>query len=238
LTKMRLLSCFLLLILTLRPVDAQVVNATLTGIVSDASGATVSGVKVAATNTGTNISHEAKSDSAGVYTIPALAPGEYRLEASQPGFKKQVVSGVVLQVAEQARLNVTLQVGEVSESVSVVAAAPLVNSENATVGSVITEKRVLDLPLNGRNLMQLTLLSGGIDEGGTSNAKGGILNLGFAPSAAGMPAAENNYLLDGADNTEVFSRPTMLREVWMQCRSSEFRLGNTRRNMVQAAALS
>ncbi len=199
----RFASC--LLVMFLMPLlEGQVVNATLTGIVTDPSGATVSGGKVTATNTGTNIVHEATTDAAGVYTLPALSPGEYRLEATQPGFKKEVVSGIVLQVAQEARVNIALQVGEVSDSVSVVAATPLVNSENAMIGSVINEKRVEDLPLNGRNFMQLTLLTGGIDEGATSNAKAGILNRGFAPSAAGMPAAENNYLLDGADNTEAF----------------------------------
>ena len=184
--------------------SAQVVNATLTGIVMDPTGAAVSGAKVTAVNIATNQSHDATSDTSGVYTIPALAPGEYRLETEQPGFKREVQSGIVLQVAQEARVNVTLQVGQVSESISVAASTPLVNSENATVGTVISQQRVLDMPLNGRNFMQLTLLTGGIDEGGTSNAKGGILNKGFAPSAAGLPAAENNYLLDGADNTEAF----------------------------------
>ena len=200
------LRIFALALLVTFAVRAQVVTATLTGIVTDPSGATVAGAKVKAVNVGTNLSREAVSDSAGVYTIPALSPGEYRIEVEQAGFKRQVLPGIVLQVAQEARVNVALQVGEVSESVTVASAAPLVNSENSTVGGVITEKRVLDMPLNGRNFMQLTLLTGGIDEGGSSNAKGGILNKGFAPSAAGMPAAENNYLLDGADNTEAFFR--------------------------------
>jgi hypothetical protein len=200
------LRVFALALLVTFAARAQVVTATLTGIVTDPSGATVAGAKVKAVNAGTNLSREAVSDSTGVYTIPALSPGEYRVEVEQAGFKRQVLPGIVLQVAQEARVNVALQVGEVSESVTVASAAPLVNSENSTVGGVITEKRVLDMPLNGRNFMQLTLLTGGIDEGGSSNAKGGILNKGFAPSAAGMPAAENNYLLDGADNTEAFFR--------------------------------
>src|SRR5690348_8287895 len=116
---------------------AQVVTATLTGIISDPSGATVAGAKVKAVNTGTNLSREAVSDAAGVYTIPALAPGEYRIEVEQAGFKRQVLPGIVLQVAQEARVNVPLQVGEVSESVTVASAAPLVNSENSTVGGVI-----------------------------------------------------------------------------------------------------
>lgn len=168
---------------------SQTVDATLTGIVTDPTGASVSDAKIKVVNTGTNISHDATSDSSGVYTVPALAPGEYRIEVEQTGFKRQVLSGIVLQVAQEARVNIALQVGEVSESVTVGSSAPLVNSENATIGGVISEKRVLDMPLNGRNFMQLTLLTGGIDEGGTSNAKAGILNKGFGPSAAGMPAA-------------------------------------------------
>jgi len=104
------------------------------------------------------------------------------------------------------------------------------------VGSVITEKRVLDMPLNGRNFMQLTLLTGGIDEGGTSNAKGGILNKGFAPSAAGMPAAENNYLLDGRTTPKHFLRPTIFLRAWIRYRSFASRSANTRRNTERAAA--
>src|SRR6516164_5231508 len=74
--------------------NAQVVEATLTGIITDPTGATVAGAKLTATNSGTNQSHEAVSDSSGVYTIPALTPGIYHLEVTQPGFKKQVISGI------------------------------------------------------------------------------------------------------------------------------------------------
>ncbi len=199
----RILSCLFLFVCALN-LHAQVVNANLTGNVIDGSGAGVPGAKVTAINTGTNRAQEATADSSGAYNIPSLLPGEYRVEVEQKGFKKEVLSGIVLQVAQNARLNVTLQVGEVTDSLTVESAAPLVNSDNATVGGVIAEKQVKDLPLNGRNFMQLTLLTGGITEGGSSNAKAGILNKGFAPSAAGMPAAENTYVLDGADNTEAF----------------------------------
>ena len=183
---------------------AQVTNATLTGIVSDPSGAPISGAKVTATNTGTNQRHETSSASDGIYTIPALTPGQYQLTVEQAGFKMEVLSGIVLQVSQEARMNVTMQVGQVNESVTVSSAAPLVNSENASIGSVISESKVVDLPLNGRNFMQLTLLTGGINEGSSTNSKAGILNKGFAPAAAGVSAYENNYLLDGADNTEAF----------------------------------
>src|SRR5437879_7492291 len=105
-------------------VRAQVVNATLTGIVTDPTGASVEGARLRAINTGTNQVHETASSSGGTYSIPALAPGEYRLEAEQAGFKKQVLSGIVLQVAQEARVNVTLEVGQVTESVNVASSVP------------------------------------------------------------------------------------------------------------------
>lgn len=186
------------------PGFSQVVTATLTGSVRDATGAYVAGARIRAINVATNLDRETVSDSAGVYSLTALSPGEYRLESEHPGFKKTVLSGIVLQVNQQARVDVALQLGQVSESVSVEASAPLVETETPVVGGVINETRIVGLPLNGRNFMELTTLTGGMNEGQGSNAKGGILNKGFAPSAAGMPATDNNYQLDGADNKEAF----------------------------------
>lgn len=114
------------------------------------------------------------------------------------------MTGIVLQVAQQARVDISLQVGEVTQTIDVTSAVPLLDTESPTVGGVVDEMRLVGLPLNGRNFMELTTLTGGINEGTSNNAKAGILNQGFAPSAAGMPATENNYLVDGADNKEGF----------------------------------
>lgn len=197
--------CALLMCLALHHSIAQVITATLTGIVRDASGAIVAGANIRAVNVGTNLDRSTVSDSAGNYSIPALSPGEYRIESEHEGFKKAMLSGIVLQVNQQARVDIHLQLGQVSETVSVAATVPLINTETPAIGSVITQKEVVEMPLNGRNFMELTTLTGGMNEsprGG--NAKGGILNRGFAPSAAGMPATDNNYQLDGADNKEAF----------------------------------
>lgn len=179
---------------------AQVPSAVLTGVVKDPSGALVPNVQVVATNTATNLSRKAVTDESGTYRIPALNPGPYRVDAEAAGFKKSTISGLVLEVGQQSRVDVELQVGEVSQTMEVAARGTLVNTESNLIGGVINESRVLSLPLNGRNFMELTTLTAGIAEGTGSAA---IVNK-RAPTAAGMPHQDNNYQLDGADNKEAF----------------------------------
>ncbi|MFN0170665.1 MAG: carboxypeptidase regulatory-like domain-containing protein [Bryobacteraceae bacterium] len=182
---------------------AQVTSATLTGVVRDVSGASIPEAKITVTNIGTNISREARSDSAGNYTIPSLPPGEYRVEAEKAGFKKAVLTGVVLQVAQQARQNIEMAVGQVTERIEVTGTASAIETESPVVGGVIEETQVKTLPLKGRNFMELTTLTAGINTGNASTAKT-FMNKDHAPSAAGSPATENNYQLDGANNKEGF----------------------------------
>jgi len=179
---------------------AQVPSAVLTGIVRDSSGAVVPNVKVRAINTGTNLSREAVTDASGTYRIAALNPGPYRVEAESAGFKKATMSGVTLEVGQQARADIELQVGEVTQTLEVTGRPALVNTENNQIGGVINQSRVVSLPLNGRNFMELTTLTAGMAEGVGAAA---IVNK-RAPSAAGMPHQDNNYQLDGADNKEAF----------------------------------
>jgi hypothetical protein len=216
-------------------VQAQVVNATLTGTVKDSSGAVIAGAKVVAINTATNLTHETVTDNQGNYRLPSLPPGQYRVQTELQGFKTSLISGIVLQVAQQARVDVELQVGEVTQTLDVVGTAPVIDTESPTIGSVVDQKKVVELPLNGRNFMELALLSQGINEAGGSTAKTGFLRKGFAPSAAGMPTTENNYQLDGADNKEAFSIPLTSRLLWMPFRNSKFRSANTPPNSVPAA---
>ncbi|MFN7920304.1 MAG: carboxypeptidase-like regulatory domain-containing protein [Bryobacteraceae bacterium] len=181
-------------------VFAQVPTAVLTGIVKDSTGAVVPNTKVTAINTGTNLSRQATTDESGTFRIAALNPGPYTVEAESQGFKKATVSGIVLEVGQQARVDVELQVGEVTQTLEVSGRAALVNTENNQIGGVINQSRVVSLPLNGRNFMELTTLTAGIAEGTGSAA---IVNK-RAPTAAGMPHQDNNYQLDGADNKEAF----------------------------------
>ena len=195
----RRLVCFTFLVYA--AAIAQTNKATITGLVNDSSGAAIPGVKIVATNTATNLSSETSSGASGAYSIPALNPGEYRIEAASAGFKKSVLSSVILQVNQQARIDLILEVGQVTESVDVHATTPAMETESPNIGGVITQARIEALPLNGRNFMELTTLTAGITEGVSSNAKN-VLSKGFAPSAAGMPATENSYQLDGIDNKE------------------------------------
>ncbi|MBM3801964.1 MAG: TonB-dependent receptor [Acidimicrobiia bacterium] len=185
------------------PVAAQVSTATLTGLVRDPSGAVMPNVKVTVTNVETNISREVQTNETGTYRIAALNPGNYTVEAELAGFKKAVLPGIVLQVNQQGRIDITLEVGEVTETITVEGAAPIIDTESPMIGGVVDETKVIGLPLNGRNFMELTTLTGGINEGGNYTSKN-FLNKGFAPAAAGAPATENNYQLDGADNKEEF----------------------------------
>lgn len=186
------------------PGYSQVVTATLVGTVKDPSGAVVPGARITATNTATGITHSTVTDSSGNYSISQLQPGSYKVSARFQGFKETDISGIVLQVNLAARVNITLTPGVVQQTVNVTSRTPVINTENAMVGQVINENTILKMPLNGRNFMQLTTLTGGINPGNGSTAKGGILNKGYAPAAAGLDATENNYELDGVDNKDQF----------------------------------
>ena len=180
---------------------AQVPTATLIGTVKDTTGAIMPGAKITVINTATNLSRGTQTDQSGNYQVSALNPGQYRVEAEIQGFTKAVVSGIVLQVAQQARVDIELAVGEITQTLEVSGSAPLIDTESPMIGGVIAEKKIVGLPLNGRNFMELTTLTGGINEGGSIAPR---LNKQFAPSAAGMPHTDNNYQLDGVDNKEVF----------------------------------
>lgn len=141
---------------------AQSFNGSLLGTVHDSSGATVPNATVTATNTETNAQVEGKSAGDGKYVLSPLVAGSYRLEANAPGFKRFIQAGIVLQVQQQARVDITLAVGEVSESVMVSADAALLETSNATIGKVLSNKAILDLPLNSRNVYSLIFLTPGV----------------------------------------------------------------------------
>ncbi|MBS1827523.1 MAG: TonB-dependent receptor [Acidobacteria bacterium] len=188
------------LLLSAYALTAQVPTAVLTGVVKDSTGAVVPNVKVTATNTGTNLARSVVTDESGNFRIAPLNPGPYRVDAEASGFKKATVPQVILEVGQQARIDVDLQVGDVTQTMEVTGRPSLVNTESGLIGGVINQSRVLSLPLNGRNFMELTTLTAGIAEGTGSAA---IVNK-RAPTAAGMPHQDNNYQLDGADNKEAF----------------------------------
>src|SRR5260370_25079303 len=137
---------------------AQGVRSTLVGRVTDESGAVIPKTKITVTNTGTNESRLAETNDNGEFVIPQLAPGEYALTAEHESFRKEARKGIVLETGQQARLDLILKCGSVTEQVEVSAAAPLLASENASVGNVVDQKKVVELPLNGRDYLQLAQL--------------------------------------------------------------------------------
>jgi hypothetical protein len=186
--------------------SAQTIRSTLTGTVTDPNGAIVAGVLVTATNVATNISTTAKTNNNGLYTFTALVPGEYVVAVEHSGFKRFVQSGVVLQIAEATRLDVPLEVGQITEEISVVGAAQLVRSTSSELGQVIDYKQIQSLPLNGRLFQQLvTLTPGAVPRGFADFAENPAAagSRSFVHhSVNGMPWSGNNYLLDGVANNE------------------------------------
>ncbi|MFM8394842.1 MAG: carboxypeptidase-like regulatory domain-containing protein, partial [Acidobacteriota bacterium] len=148
------------------PSNGQVTTADLVGTVRDNSGAVVRNVKVTLTNVGTNVARNVVTDESGNYVFTALQPGAYKLTAEADGFRRVERTGVELQINQRAQVDVELQVGAVGETVQITGSAPLLESQSSVLGSVIQEQQVQDLPLNGRNFIQLAVLSPGVSGAG------------------------------------------------------------------------
>ena len=136
-------------------------TAQLNGRVEDPTGARLPGVEVTATQTDTGISRLAVTNETGSYTIPSLPLGPYQLEATLPGFSTFLQSGIVLAVGSSPNIIITLEVGQVAQTIEVTADAALVETRTLGIGELVASERILDLPLNGRNVTQLILLAGG-----------------------------------------------------------------------------
>src|SRR6266436_3543749 len=179
---------------------------SIDGEARDASGAPVPGVTVSATNKGTNAARIAITNDAGAYSFPSLAPGAYTLRAEKPGFKTVVQNQIELQVQQAARIDLELQVGQVNESIEVKADAAALVTDNATVGTVIENRRIVELPLNGRNYLQLVSLAPNVSTGfstqGQAGARQGGIRAAQTISVAGQRTNFNHYTLDGVENTD------------------------------------
>jgi hypothetical protein len=177
---------------------AQENTATITGQALDASGAVVPGAHVAARNVLTGLERQTLTNETGTYTIPLLPVGTYDIRAEKDGFKRSIRTGVVLQVDQRARIDVQLQVGAASESVQVTAEAPLTQTETSSVGSVIDNQKVSELPLNGRQFYSLALLVPGV----APPAQGSILSFRGGFNVAGSSELNNNFTLNGLENND------------------------------------
>ena len=176
-------------------------TAQITGNIRDASGAVLPGVEVKATQTETGITRTTISNETGSYVLPNLPLGPYRLEAALAGFRTFVQTNIVLQVNSNPAINVTLEVGQVAESVEVQANVAQVETRSTAVGTVIENARILELPLNGRQITDLITLAGGAVQNGNSDNKGWQ---GMAlVSVAGGQDFGVGYTLDGAMHSDV-----------------------------------
>ena len=175
---------------------AQQPTAQISGLISDSSGAVVPDAGIHVTNLNTGLRVDGRSNGSGNYLVTNLRPGEYQITASKEGFATVSRNGVTLVVSQSARLDFTLSLGSVKDTIEVRGTAPLLESSTASVGQLIETKAVSDLPLNGRNYLQLAKLSSGVLEAkpGDRNASGGSF------IANGVRAQLNNFLLDGVDN--------------------------------------
>ena len=142
--------------------SGQSITSSLVGTVTDSSGAVIPNAAVAATNVATNARTETKTDSLGNYTLLALSPGSYAAEVTASGFKKYLRSGIVLEIQQQARLDARLEVGQASDTVTVSADASLLETTSSTIGQVVNNRAIQDLPLNTRNVYSLIFLTPGV----------------------------------------------------------------------------
>ena len=189
-------------LLALTVLSAQQGRGTISGVVTDAQSAAVPSVSVEIRNIGTNAVFRAVTNESGFYTAPGIAVGDYQVAAEAAGFKKTVHSGITLEVDQKAVVNFTLEVGQVSEKIEVVGDAPLVDVSSSTVGKVVENRRIQELPLNGRNALALALFTPGVrtSVGPTYTGFGDRGVRISAMSINNSPGGMNGQLLDGNHN--------------------------------------
>jgi len=200
------LALALVLVTNASSLIAQVDRGSIVGIVSDPSGAKVAGADVTITNSATDQSIKVTTDTSGAYAANLLRIGAYSVTVEKQGFKRAVKPGVEVGVNQVVRVDLNLQVGATTESVEVSGVVPLLQTESSSLGTIETEKRISDLPLNGRNFIQLAYLGPGANSGMTgSNVSGGVFEnerANEALSVNGLRVSNNNFLLNGVDNNE------------------------------------
>ena len=140
----------------------QAFTGSISGLVTDSSGAVVAGAVIAVTDLNKNTNYHGTSNATGFYVVSQLPPGSYRVTAEQTGFRRFALDALPLSTQQSATVNITLELGSVSEQVSVTAEAQLIESASSTLSAVVENKRILDLPLNGRNIYSLAALVPGV----------------------------------------------------------------------------
>lgn len=183
---------------------AQSITQTIQGLVSDATGAVIPGATVSYMNLDTGVSQSVQSNETGNYTFALVPVGNYEITCQLEGFKTNTTSNQRVETAAQVRIDFTLEIGDVTETVEVSAAAVTLQTENATVGAVVENRRIIELPLNGRNIVQLAVLVPGVQYGqrsGMATGEGGfpVPGASYSVSANGVREIHQVVSLDGVD---------------------------------------
>src|SRR6266498_1715694 len=211
---LRATATFLLLVAFAFPMSAQTPSGEISGVISDSNGSVVAGVRITLTNSATNAVREVQSNDSGLYAIPALPPGIYTLKVEKTGFRAVERRNIEVLVGSANRIDVTLEGGEVANTVEITGGAPVLQSENASIGTVIENRSIVELPLNGRNYLQLTSLIPGATTNGPSSSQGkqrmGGQRNSFALNVSGQRIHFNHYSLDGIENTDLNFNSYML----------------------------
>jgi hypothetical protein len=185
--------CAVALILVAIPVAAQLPTATILGVAKDSSGGVLPNVTVTITNVDTASKRIVMTGDDGYYRVPELPVGRYEVKAEHSGFKTVNRKGITLEVTQQAVINLDFEVGASEQQVVVTGEAPLINTQDATLGGTVNETKMTELPLNGRNYIDLALLQPGVDKDKNQSNQGGT-----SFSVNGAPPRSNNFTLDGA----------------------------------------
>src|SRR6476660_603436 len=202
---MKMLLFALLLALIAGSAAAQTFGE-ITGRVNDPSGAAVPGAAISVTNVATNAVRQTVTADSGNYAFPSLPPGTYRVRMEHAGFKASTSDNIDVQVQQSVRLDATLQLGQVSETVEVAAHTDLLQAENATLGAVVENKMIAELPLNGRQYLNLVALAPNVNtlspSAGQAGSRQGGDRANQAISTGGQRIMFDYYTLDGVNNTD------------------------------------
>jgi len=186
------------------PASAQVASGTILGVVKDSSGGVVSGATVTAHNTETGVDRSISTGDDGAYRFAGLPVGHYDVRSEKEGFKPTTQRNVVLDVSQEVVIGFALQVGASSQQVEVTGEAPVVNTTSGQLGGLVSEEKIAELPLNGRNFLDLSLLQPGVTADTSFVPLGGGTS-GTIYSSNGAPITSNGFLLDGTPMQNIFS---------------------------------
>src|SRR5580698_10011762 len=208
------LCCLVMTILLLAggpAIHSQAVSiASVTGRITDQSGAALAGAQVKMTAVDTNLMHDVISDASGIYDFTSLPIGAYVLQVTAPGFQTYVQTGLKLQVNDAVQVNVSLRVGQVAQKVEVQADASMVQTQQNTISQVMDQQRIVDMPLNGRDPTQLITISGAaVNHSDGTNTGNKSFYTSQSIAIAGSAGNTTNYLLDGGDNNDSFTNVNM-----------------------------